>query len=109
TPFLTMTTTSALLGLGAKVSVGTSTLGGPGVNEVQVISFDGAITGGTFTLTFNNSITSVTLTTGPISWNANPVILGSNIQTALDSLLNIGPDNALVGGIGVTFQNALGN
>ena len=55
-----------------------------GVNEVQTLTFGGTITGGTFTLTFNNYVTD------RISYSSTPATLVANIQAALDALPTIG-------------------
>lgn len=54
-----------------------------GVNAVQTITF-GAVTGGNFTLTFDNK------TTGAITWSATNATLVGNIQTALQALPTAG-------------------
>ena len=74
-------------------------------NAVQVLTFGGTVTGGTFTLSFNNA------TTGPITWSSSGIMLASNIQYALNGLSTVGLSNAAVTGTGpftVTFQNLLG-
>ena len=74
----------------ASISVGTTQIGGPSLgNAMQTITFDGAITGGTFTLTYvyylpNNAVPQ-NATTGSIPWNADPRVLAQNIQAALSS------------------------
>ncbi len=85
------------------VSVGTATQGAAGTNEVQVISVDAAVTGGTFTLTFNGQ------TTAALAWNATV----AQVQAALAALSTVGAGNVSVSlnGSGdwvVTFQSALG-
>ncbi len=74
-------------------------------NAVQVITFGGSITGGTFTLTYNGA------TTGPITWSSNGTMLAYNIQFALNALSTVGLTNAAVTGTGpftIAFQNLLG-
>lgn len=74
------------------------------VNEVQTVTITGAPTGGTFTLTYGGN------TTGTIAYNA----AATAVQTSLQALASIGPNNVTVtGGPGpatpyvVTFTGAL--
>jgi len=77
----TMTANGAgLTGTGASVTVATTVPGTAGNPAVQTITFQGTITGGTFTLTFNGA------TTGPIAWDPNPTTLTANIQAAVNLL-----------------------
>ena len=74
-----------------------------GTDAVQTITFGGTVTGGTFVLSFEGSATS------PISYSTDTDVLGSNIQSALDSLSTIGPSNTFVDvvsdtNVTVTFQ-----
>src|SRR5439155_13780464 len=54
------------------------------VNELQRLTFSGAITGGTFTLTYGS------LLSAPVTWDVNPTTLVTNIQTALDTMVGAG-------------------
>ncbi len=97
------------------VNAGTLTLSGGGAltatsggtSAVQTLTFNPAVTGGTFTLTFAGQ------TTSPISWDPTPANLVSNIQAGLDGLSTIGAGNTLVAGTGpaytITFQSSLAN
>src|SRR5262249_11139153 len=65
----------------------TATPGGNVLGPVQVLTFGGNVTGGTFTLALNGA------TTSPISFGTGPAaqaILQANIQTALDNLVGTG-------------------
>ncbi len=77
-----------------------------GVNETQLLTFSGSISGGTFILRFNNRAT------GPISWSATNATLVSHIDTALEALASIGASGVFtavgtmasgIGTITVTF------
>ncbi len=77
-----------------------------GVNETQVLTFSGTVTGGTFILTVNNR------NTGPIPWSSTNATLVSNIDSSLKALSTIGSDGvytavgSMTSGIGtitVTF------
>jgi len=77
-PKPTMTATSSLTGTKPTISIVTNSGGAfPSIRAVQTITFAGAITGGTFKLTFNGT------TTDDIKWSANKTVLASNIQSAL--------------------------
>ena len=102
---LTVDTTNTL-GASVTVSVVTLTQGSPGANEVQVLTFYGTPTGGTFTLTYDGQ------TTGAIAYNAS----AATVDTALEALSNIGAgDVTCTGGslpgtpITITFGGALAN
>ncbi len=77
---------------------------GQGTNQVDTLSLTGNVTGGTFTLSYAN------YETDPIEYDAN----ASEVQSALQALPSIGPDNvavqqATVGGPWViTFLGVLG-
>ena len=82
-----------------------------GLNAVQTITFAGLTDGNTFTLSFNNG--SSTATTTPITYSSTPTTLASRIQSALNNLSTIGPNNTLVNAlsatnVAITFQNGLG-
>ena len=63
------------------ISIATTAAGSfPSTPAVQTINFGGTITGGSFTLSSDG------VTTAPIAWNSNPVILAANIQSALTAL-----------------------
>lgn len=73
-----------------------------GTNEVQTVTIDAAVTGGTFTLSFENAETA------GIAYNA----AAATVQTALEGLLTIGSSNVSVTGSAggpytVTFQGDL--
>ena len=97
-------------GTGGAVSDATVEETTPGVDadsEVQELNLGGA-TKGTFTLTLGTD------TTNSISVDADAVITAQNIQTALESLSNIGVGNVSVvangdGTFSVTFNKNLGN
>jgi len=90
--------TSNLTGTNTNVPPAARTVPGsfPSTDEVQTITFSPTITGGTFTLTYVNPITSQSQTTLPITWSANPATLAANIATALNVLL--GPIVTVNGG-----------
>lgn len=76
----------------------------PSANEVQSLTAQGTVSGGTFTLTYDGQ------TTTAIAWNAS----AATIKAALDALSNLAPaDTSLTGGalpgtpVVVTFQGAL--
>ncbi len=83
--------TSLLTGVGAGVTITSTTPGSSGINAVQSLAISSGITGGTFTLTVNDP-DGVSATTAPISVldPATGVIdipvLIANIQTALNAL-----------------------
>lgn len=86
------------------VSVTTDTAGDPGRNEKQRITLAGAITGGTFTLTFDGQ------TTAGIAHNAS----AATVQSALEALSNIAAgDVEVTGSAGgpwtVEFKQAYAN
>lgn len=86
-----------------QVIVATTRNGKAGTNASQTVSLT-KMTGGTFTLTYNNQ------TTAAIAYNAS----AAAVATALKALSNIGDTDVLVTGANggpwlVTFQNALGN
>jgi hypothetical protein len=98
----------------ASSAIGLGVLNGA-TSAVQGIAFGGAITGGTFTLSFDNTSNSppgvIKGTTSPIPYTTAAATLQSNIQTALDALM--GTNNVLVSAasatsVQVAFQNALG-
>ena len=75
-------------------------------NEVQYIDLGDIGSGDTFTLTYEGQ------TTAPISYNATPATLASNIDTALENLSNIGSTEVLVAHVSaaiysVTFSGTL--
>lgn len=55
-----------------------------GTSEVQTLTIGGTPTGGTFKLSFDGQITS------SITWTATDATLVSNIDAALEALVNIG-------------------
>ncbi|MCC9608514.1 hypothetical protein LOC68_09890 [Blastopirellula sp. JC732] len=59
-----------------------------GTNEQQLVSLSGSPSGGTFTLGYSGQ------TTGPIAYNAS----AATLQTALESLSNIGSGDVVVSG-----------
>ncbi len=61
----------------------------PAVNEVQMLSFGGTVTGGTFTLALNGQATA------PIPFSIAPATLAASTQNALDSLSSLGAANAV--------------
>src|SRR5262249_52747563 len=84
----------------------TTTQGGGGQNEVQVLTY--SATGGSFSLSFNGQ------TTAPIAFNATT----ATVQTALQGLTTVGAGNVTVAGAGfagnigsftLTFVGALAN
>src|SRR5262249_6760559 len=110
----TATIASAITGTGGLTISGGSTVNLQTNNNtytassVQTVTFGGAVTGGTFRLTFNS------VPTGPISWSPNAATLAANIQAALDALPTIGAGNTLGAGTGtgpfsITFRNGLAN
>lgn len=86
-PDVTFVNTS-LTGGNATVSVTTTTPGSAGTDEVQVITFYGSPSGGTFTVTFNG------FTTAALAFN----ISSADLQTALRGLSSIGSGNINVSG-----------
>jgi hypothetical protein len=86
----------------------TATMPTNGVNEVQLLTFSGTITGGSFILRFNNR------QTGPISWSATSATLVSSIDSALKALASIGSDGVhtaagtLAAGIGTVTVTFIG-
>jgi hypothetical protein len=90
--------------LGAAVpTTTTTTQGGPGVSEVQLLSLNGA-TSGSFRLRFSGQ------TTGSLAWNAT----AAAVQTALRALPAIGAAGIAVSGAAggpytMTFGGALAN
>lgn len=102
---LTVDTTNTL-GATVAVSVVTLTEGSAGANEVQVLTFYGTPSGGTFTLTYDGQ------TTAAIAYNAD----AATVDAALEALSNIGAgDVTCTGGslpgtpITITFGGALAN
>jgi hypothetical protein len=99
---------TCLLGFSGRDSVDSgvfdaSTLVAGGVNEVQTATVNGGPTGGTFTLSYRGQVT------GPLAYNA----AAAAVQTALQGLSRIGPNNIVVTGNAggpytITFQNGLG-
>lgn len=63
-----------------------------GTNEVQTMTFDNNITGGTFTLKFSGNSDK----TSSIAWNATTNTILSNIQTALLKLSGVGTGGVVV-------------
>ena len=67
-------------------------------SAVENLVFTGAPTGGTFTLSFNNTIapfnSTLNVTTGTISYSTNAATLVSNIQAALNQLATPLPSTA---------------
>lgn len=75
-----------------------------GEDEIQTATITGTPTGGTFTLSFNNAVTSA------IAFDA----AAATVETALEALSNIGTGNVTVAGSAggpytITFVNDLGN
>jgi autotransporter-associated beta strand protein len=100
-PQITMAPDGTLLtGVNATVNVATTTIGTATADAVQTITFGGTVTGGSFTLTFNNGTTSTT--TAAITYDPNLATLAANIQTALDTLL--GATKTLEAGAGNTYK-----
>ncbi len=91
-PMLTANT-SNLTGTAPGIAVAATTLGNATTNAVQTLNFNGTITGGTFTLTYLDSLGNP-LTTKAITWSSNYTTLIANIQQALDKL--VGAGNTLV-------------
>ena len=90
-PVMTANTAALTAGPGSipAVTVATATPGGTGVNAVQTLSFGGNITGGSFILNLYENgpnDTLVAVPTAPIQWTANPAVLVSRIQAALNVL-----------------------
>jgi cyclophilin family peptidyl-prolyl cis-trans isomerase len=84
-----------LTGSGASVAVATTTPGTDTTEAVQTVTFSSGVTGGTFTLKFNN------VTSDPITWSSDSATLQGNIQSALNKLIGSNPDsnnNAVIGG-----------
>lgn len=79
-----LTSTSSLTGGGVYVSITQSA--SAATNEIQKVTVDPAVTGGTFTLTFDGQ------TTGNIAYNAS----ASTMDTALEALSNIGAGDITV-------------
>src|SRR5581483_9523315 len=83
------------------INVFTSTAGSvgtPGVNAVQTLSFTGFAAGDTFTLTLANGRIpngavalgdTQVVTTAPIAYDPDPSVLMAHIQAALDALNNV--------------------
>ncbi len=95
----------------ADISTGTLT---SNTNTVETITFGGTVTGGQFTLSFNNTGSggSINGSTNPINYSTASATLQSSIQSALDGLMGAG--NTLVSAssatsVTVTFQNSLGD
>lgn len=65
-------------------------IGAGGTNEVQTLTFDGDIDGGTYTIKFG------AYTTEPLAWNAN----AATIEDALDALPNLDDGDVEVTGTG---------
>ena len=59
---------------------------GQGTNQVETLSLTGTVTGGTFTITYGNDQTD------PIDYDAS----APELQSALQSLASVGPDNVAV-------------
>jgi len=64
---------------------------GGGDHEVQKLAFDPSVTGGTFTITYGSN-----LTTGGITWDADPYTLAGNIQAALNDINMFGAGSTFV-------------
>ncbi len=101
---------SGLTGTSPTVTAATSTAGGVSVlsqtfgqsiNAVQTLFFSGGITGGTFTLTYNNPTTGVFTATSPIPYSSNASTLEANIQAALNAALGAGNVLVALGYVGV--------
>ena len=77
------------------VDVAATTLGGGGLNAVQMLTFGaspgGAITGGTFTLSGVNGVTP--FTTANIAFSPNPNLLIAHITAALNLIFGAGNFN----------------
>ncbi|MCY2987328.1 MAG: hypothetical protein NTY19_05610, partial [Planctomycetota bacterium] len=84
----------------------TLTFAGHG-DEVQQLTFTGAVGGDTFTLTYGTN-----LTTNPIAWNVNGATLAGNLQAALDPIFGAG-NTVVTAASGasatITFQGKLAN
>jgi len=74
-------------------------------NTVETLTFNGTITGGTFSLTFNGQ------TTNAITYSTATATLQTAIQTALNTLATVGNNNTLVNVSGnvatISFQGGL--
>jgi autotransporter-associated beta strand protein len=72
---------SGLTGSSISIAVATTTPGAlPNINAVQTLTFNGNITGGTFTLTVGSA------TSAPIAWSSVTSTLANNIQSALSGI-----------------------
>src|SRR5262249_40365441 len=72
-----LTATSSLSGTSPTISVTTMSVGDATANAVQMLTFGGTVSGGSFTLKLGAN------TTGAITWNANPASLAQSVQAAL--------------------------
>jgi hypothetical protein len=80
---------------------------GGSVDEMQQLTFDAGVSGGTFRLEWD----AYGLSTGDIAWHADPSVLAGDIQTALDLLLGAGNTSVSpVSGIAysIAFQAEVG-
>src|SRR5205814_10559424 len=79
----------------------TAATGTAGLDAVQTITFGGTITGGTFTLNYNNG---VSINIGPITYSTDSTVLRANIQPALDA--ELGAANTVLPAVGNTYSGA---
>lgn len=94
---------------GGGVAVSEDVTGAAGTNEKQTVVLSSGVTGGTFTLSFNDGVNPAQ-TTGTIAHNAN----AAAVQSALEALSNVGVgDVAVTGGplpatgVVIEFKEAL--
>jgi large repetitive protein len=80
--FRTSTGDTTLTGTAPTVTATTTTPGAPGLNDIETLTFGGAIGGGTFTLTVWDG--AAFFTTGDITWSGDPTTLIQAIQAALN-------------------------
>lgn len=71
--------------VGGTITVNTTTVGDPFYDAVQTLTFNGAITSGSFRLTVSDGV-ATTVQTAPITWSASIPTLIARIQTALNAL-----------------------
>lgn len=94
---------------GGGVTVSEDTAGAAGTNQVQKLELSAGVTGGTFTLTFNDGVNPAE-TTAAIAYNAN----AASVASALEALTVVGAGNVSVTGgslpgtaVEIEFQGAL--
>ena len=85
-----------------------ASLGPVAADTVQTITFNAAVTGGTFTLQLNTTVS------GAITWTAVPATTATTIQTVVAAMANVGTGNVVVTAIDadhftVTFVGQLGS